>query len=412
MRGSATAWLDQDDSGTYDPKRKRATPDEQRKKAKKQKRSSVSDEDGRLKSRREDGKVGDSLVVTLTLGTEKGVEYLRSIAGPDGEEPSSSDSSADSDHDSGYGSFPKPRRRKRPDGLQLENLAVGHPQRRGCKACFEAGDDGCSLIGDVSRFPCEACRDSGVECELILQPVLKGVCERCKGKRRRVDAGRGVNSCDLCEEGGERGSEKGDAEERERMWVACNQCRGAGKRCSNKGKADWGPCSGCRKSNEECKFVLPSQRQPLEAAEPSLSLPIRPKKRKGKAERRSRCRSETPEGRRLGSGGEFPTPTRNSQTLFNEVAARERRRSRKKGISSPPFFPSRLTIILISRTPSHLQSHLLLPSHHVQLRARPDGQEPMFLLRLPNLRHLRTTRSHRPADRRRLLRAGIPRRRL
>ena len=381
MRGGATAWLDQDDSGTYDPKRKRATPDEQpQKKTKKQKRSPVLDENGIPQLRREAyKKVGYSLMVTLTLESEKGVQYLRSIApgplesGSSRSSSASSDSSADSDHDSGYGSFPKPRRRERhrqqperlgapsfrADGLRLEDLTVGHPQRRGCKAWFEAGDDGCSLIGDVSGFPCEACRDASVECELILKPELKRVCERCKRMRRscsyRVDAGRGVDSCNLCEEEGvkccagpmkessyarrfergERQSEKREAEGKERMWVACNQCRGAGKRCSNKGKTDWGPCSGCRKSNEECKFVLPSQRQRLEAAEPSL--PIRPEKRKSKASRRSRRRSETPEGRRLGSGGEFPTPTRNSQTLFNEVAAREGRRSRKKGTSSPPF---------------------------------------------------------------------------
>jgi len=87
MRGGATAWLDQDDSGTYDPKRKRATPDEQapqKKAAKKQKRSHSPvlppDENGIPQKGRETcRKVGYSLLVTLTLESEKGVQYLRSI---------------------------------------------------------------------------------------------------------------------------------------------------------------------------------------------------------------------------------------------------------------------------------------------------------------------------------------------
>ena len=420
MRGGATAWLDQDDSGTYDPKRKRATPDEQapqKKAAKKQKRSHSPvlppDENGIPQKGRETcRKVGYSLLVTLTLESEKGVQYLRSITpGPNGSAPSSSESSAssaDSDRDSGSGSgsFPKPRQPERlgvpSSRLRLGDLAVGgHPQRRGCKTCVEAGDDACSLIADGSGLPCEACRDARVQCELILQPLLKGVCVRCKGTRRRcsyrVDAGSAVDSCELCEEEGvkccagpvkegsyarrvergEGGCEKGDAEGRERMWVACNQCRGAGKRCSNKGKTDWGPCSGCRKSSEECKFVLPSQRRPLEAAE--LPLPIRPTKRNGKASGRSRWRSETPEGRRLGSGGEFPTPTRNSQTLFNEVAAREGRRSRKKGTHSAPFFPRSLSANHHLRIPGpHHISKVTSFCHPIKFNYEPDpmGKNP------------------------------------
>ncbi|PMD45772.1 hypothetical protein L207DRAFT_508555 [Hyaloscypha variabilis F] len=397
MRGGATAWIDQDDSGTYDPKRKRATPDElPQRKAKRQRISPELDEQGnpKPKPKRFYKKVGYSLRVTLTLESEAGKEYLRSITpGPVESESSSetdSDSSTDSDHDSGYGSFPKPRRKKRqpqlperlgasterPDGLKIRDLTVGHPQRRGCKACFEAGDDECTLIEHEFQYPCEACRDGSVECELILKPQLKKVCERCKKKRRscsyRVDGGKGVESCQQCEEEGVKccagpikesyyarrfekpsrarkskqigRAESGEAEEgTERMWVMCNQCRDGGKRCSLKNKNSWGPCSCCRKNHEECKFVLPPprQRQLLEA--PDLS--VRPKgSKKGKAGKggktkvKGRWRSESLEE------GEIPdTPNRkNSRTLLGEAifSTREGRKALKKGSSSPPILSS------------------------------------------------------------------------
>lgn len=48
---------------------------------------------------------------------------------------------------------------------------------------------------------------------------------------------------------------------RPRMYVACNQCRNFGKRCSLKTKNDPGPCSCCRKTSQHCQFVFipPSQ---------------------------------------------------------------------------------------------------------------------------------------------------------
>jgi hypothetical protein len=126
MRGGATAWIDQDDSGTYDPKRERATPDEcgPVKKVKRRKIAGGDEgEDGEGKSRREKmyRNIGFSLVVTLTLASEVGREYLRSITpGPTESEPSDSDddsSDSSTDSDSGYGSFPKRRRKRQPKRL-------------------------------------------------------------------------------------------------------------------------------------------------------------------------------------------------------------------------------------------------------------------------------------------------------
>ena len=172
--------------------------------------------------------------------------------------------------------------------MTLDDLTISHRQRRGCRACFEAGDDECTLIEHEFEYPCEACRDGSLECELIISPELKKVCQRCKQKRRfcsyRADGGRGVEACDQCaNEGikccagplkessyatrydeatsrayGARSQPAADdaGKEAERMWVACNQCRDLGRRCSLKGKQDFGPCPNCRKKYEECKFAL------------------------------------------------------------------------------------------------------------------------------------------------------------
>jgi hypothetical protein len=118
MRGGATAWLDQDDSGTYDPKLKRATRDECGTVKKGKRRKIVGgDEDGNLKSRKFYRKVGYSFMVALRLESEEGKEYLRSITpGPVESESSNSDSDSSgssTDSDPGYGSFPKRRRKKR-----------------------------------------------------------------------------------------------------------------------------------------------------------------------------------------------------------------------------------------------------------------------------------------------------------
>jgi hypothetical protein len=118
IRGAATAWIDQDDSGTYDPKRKRATPTEcSPKKVKRQRLAEEVDEDGNPKPRRRYRPVGYGFLMTFSFKTDKGRNYLRSITpGPFGSPSSNADdelSDSSTNSDSGYGSFPKPRRKKK-----------------------------------------------------------------------------------------------------------------------------------------------------------------------------------------------------------------------------------------------------------------------------------------------------------
>lgn len=102
MRGAGSAWLDQDDSGNYDPaqegRRRRAETPPRRA----AKRARVhNDEGGTPRPSREPRygkKIGyGSFLVTLQVTSNKGLEYLRSISpGPYSDEESE-ESETDSD---------------------------------------------------------------------------------------------------------------------------------------------------------------------------------------------------------------------------------------------------------------------------------------------------------------------------
>ncbi len=113
MRGGTTACYDQDDSGTYGSKRRRATSKNVIVKKQKIHSDDKDDENGEgvLKVQR---KVGYSLLVTLTLESEQGREYLRGITpGASDESDTSQDQESESESDTGDGDFNKRRLRRR-----------------------------------------------------------------------------------------------------------------------------------------------------------------------------------------------------------------------------------------------------------------------------------------------------------
>ncbi|KAI9642870.1 hypothetical protein NHQ30_008604 [Ciborinia camelliae] len=324
------AGADKDDSGTYDPslERKRKT----RTRAKKNKENAggeVSSKTGvGTTSERKTKEQGSSqMIVTIKVKNEKGLEFLRKFPpGPEGDERKLSrideaddEDSGDEDIDSQIHSKRRKRTKvsnnRRSDGLTLEELTDGHPQRRGCKSCFEAGDDGCSLLQYSHEWPCEACEDASIDCELIIPPELKISCIRCRDKLRKRcsyadDAGKGVDACKACENAnlkciagpkagssnsmrmtevlakvGVKGKQglntKGESSKKvsapaptasvtkpqamPRKWVPCNRCREEFKsRCSLK-REDEGPCTRCVKADVPCTFTM----LPIIAATPS-----------------------------------------------------------------------------------------------------------------------------------------------
>jgi hypothetical protein len=60
---------------------------------------------------------------------------------------------------------------------------TGHPLARGCKGCRELGDR-CSLLEPGATYPCEACLEISHDCQLNVEPAHKQACEHCKQKRK------------------------------------------------------------------------------------------------------------------------------------------------------------------------------------------------------------------------------------
>ena len=56
---------------------------------------------------------------------------------------------------------------------------IGHKEARGYWGCYELGRDECSLISDFPQWPCETCAADGHNCELITPPERKRPCEHC-----------------------------------------------------------------------------------------------------------------------------------------------------------------------------------------------------------------------------------------
>jgi hypothetical protein len=117
IRGVASAWIDQDDSGTYDPKESRAHANCQPRRAKMAKRENGQEDANREPKTRRDREIGYSLPMTFAFTSKNALNYLRSITpGPFDDGASSPDS------DSGFvdadGSSPLTHRKaKKPNRL-------------------------------------------------------------------------------------------------------------------------------------------------------------------------------------------------------------------------------------------------------------------------------------------------------
>ncbi|TGO50168.1 hypothetical protein BOTNAR_0403g00020 [Botryotinia narcissicola] len=334
------AGADRDDSGTYDPslERKRNTRSTRvTTKKNKENREETVKSVGMDSGRKPKEQGSFELIVTIKLTSERGLEYLRTITpGPeddqrnfppihDADDEDSSGEDDDKDEEIAI-DYPTPSTRRkriktshnrrhknrtnspRSDGLTISDLNNGHPQRRGCRGCFEAGDDECSLIEYSHEWPCESCEDAGIDCELIIPPELKLSCMRCKEKLRKRcsyvdDGGKGVDSCKACEEAGAKcisgpkagsgpsmrmtdvlenvgAKKKGSSNSKKevtkkllataiatvtnvakpkaapRKYVSCNRCRLEIKaKCTLK-RDEEGPCNRCIKAKVPCTFTM------------------------------------------------------------------------------------------------------------------------------------------------------------
>lgn len=111
LLGGATAWVDQDDSGTYDPKLERKTPP-LRKKAKRRRPAEGLGEDGNSKQRKRKRTTEYAGLITFNFTNQKALDYLRSISpGPFSDNSEESTLGTDGEDDlSGSGAFGRGKR--------------------------------------------------------------------------------------------------------------------------------------------------------------------------------------------------------------------------------------------------------------------------------------------------------------
>ena len=198
-----STYLDQDESGTFDPACRKPLECIPIIRKKRERRERADDGiSKKIKSNTWQGgrQMGRQLLVVLKMTSEVGQAALRDFGTSLDNCPEHSldqDNSDDSQTDS-PGSQAQPydfrERRRRDlsditnaagdDDLRLEDLTLGHPAQRGCKACFEWGFR-CPLLDEGSRYPCAECTVDNTECELILEPAVKRTCEGCKSRRQQ-----------------------------------------------------------------------------------------------------------------------------------------------------------------------------------------------------------------------------------
>ena len=116
------------------------------------------------------------------------------------------------------------------DDLRLEDIMLGYPAYRGCKTCFEWGFR-CPLLDEGSKYPCAECAADNTECELIVEPAVKRTCEGCRSRRQQ---------CSYKEKGGDH-------------TEPCQQCANASRKCVA------GPASGRTRTGPSLDQVNPQK---------------------------------------------------------------------------------------------------------------------------------------------------------
>ncbi|OWY57138.1 hypothetical protein AA0118_g9156 [Alternaria tenuissima] len=150
---------------------------------------------------------------------------------------------------------------------EVEDL-TGHPAARGCISCRVHGAE-CSMVTG-GTYPCQYCCDLNQDCDPIITPTEKGRCKQCVDDSIdycSFEDEPGQAICDHCAENEhicEALPPVGYRAERividdviyteDRPYIQCTNCRREKKRCSLKKKTDKPPCKYCKKHNIGCTF--------------------------------------------------------------------------------------------------------------------------------------------------------------
>lgn len=173
-----STWMDQDDTGDYDPAEERRTQRARRNRLRLRTRNGFAAQNGNEDEvhSREPPKAYRGLVIKLQFPSVTAKAALEKLL--DGDKSQA-----------GFGDGYRLRRKfditTSSDGRNprkaLHNLR-GHPTARGCWECYELGLR-CPLLDDEHAWPCFTCVADDHNCELITPPVSKRACERCRRRR-------------------------------------------------------------------------------------------------------------------------------------------------------------------------------------------------------------------------------------
>ena len=304
-----TTWLDQDDSGDYDPNRlfsePKTVPSSKRERIVRWEEDDIGSplpKKPKIYTWRWGRKEGLSLPIVIKLRSEGGLALLTVLKEmskyPDnwpekepkgkGEQPNFTEILLNSIQ-------PQRLRQRHRNGvssgflqeqeLNLPNLAdvtLGHPAARGCKNCFDINIP-CSLLVEGEKYPCRECKQDDMDCELILQPLKKRPCENCRRQkivcsyRTTEDHSQPCQDCfrlgHKCVAGPLTGRTRTgpslDCDFKqfiptpERPYKSCAACRKMKKRCSLESDPGYHNCTQCEIQGLKCTFeaVLKSDRK-------------------------------------------------------------------------------------------------------------------------------------------------------
>jgi len=291
-------WVDQDESGTYDPSCK-GLPIDLPLKRRRERREPLGDGDSKRPRTctYQNGRFnGFQLPIKLVFISVHAKEKLKIFGDALNNWPEpvvnsqSTDLFADGGLPDNFSHEFRRRSRRQSSELryfdgdepcELADITLGYPAARGCKWCNALGDpnNACPLLQEGAKYPCATCREDDVECELIIQPLKKRACEAC-GRRRvvcsyREDGSDHSLSCKDCANAGikcvagpasgrtrtglslDQGScvEESSSERLGRRNLkSCAACLKAKKWCSVKNKHGKIPCNHCIDTKLDCTF--------------------------------------------------------------------------------------------------------------------------------------------------------------
>ena len=291
-----TTWLDQDNSGDFDPDCEHFPP-KAAVASKRQRLQCSGEESGRSETKKpklfswHSGRHhGHSCPITITLKSDRGAALLRYLSKfhDNWPETGSAEQKEQNFTELSLGSIKPQRLRQRnkilSDSTSLEatlndnllplaDVTLGHPAARGCKGCFEINSP-CSLLKEGERYPCFDCREDNIDCELILSPPKKRQCESCR--RRKIVCSYRISDdhskpCQDCTKSGYNcvagpyngRTRTGPSLDQdfnqfiptpERPFKSCTECRRSRKSCSLLSHPGYSDCNRCNALGQHCTF--------------------------------------------------------------------------------------------------------------------------------------------------------------